>query len=598
MKCYIKDYPRPQFVRTDWENLNETWDFGFDDENAGEKEKWYQEFKGDKKINVPFTYETKLSGIQDETRHDFIWYHRTINVDGVKLENNRYILHFEGSDFITKVWVNGAYAGSHRGGYARCSFDVTNLVHDGENELTVKVEDSFDTQQPRGKQRWINENFGCWYVQTTGIWKTVWSEYVPKISLASVKMTPDLQNAALKLEYEVAAAEKDLDDDLMITATVSFQGTMVAKQCVLANQKHVETTINVAYEGTVGLEWGVRVWTPTEPDLYDIDFAVTHKGETVDTVGSYFAMREIRIDGSNILLNGHPLYQRLILDQGYWKDSHLTPPSEEALIEDIDKIHALGYNGLRKHQKTEDERFLYWCDVKGMLVWSEMAAAYRYTDYAVEEFTKEWMEIVRQNYNHPCIITWTPMNESWGVSQIETRKVEQHFTEVVYYLTKSLDTMRPVIVNDGWEHTVSDIITLHDYEEVGDTLYKRYTEYKDQILTTEVYHSGKSALANGYEYKGQPIIISEYGGIAFNNDDSGWGYGNKVNTKEDFIKRFDDITTAVKKIPYCCGFCYTQVSDVQQEINGLMDMERNFKVEPEIIQEINERKVGYWRTFM
>ena len=601
MECYKKDYPRPQLVRDNWTSLNGTWDSCFDDEARGERGSWYQMWPVNQAqtIEVPFTYETKRSGIGDERAHRQIWYRRSIEADAAQLSEGKHLwLHFEGSDFITKVWVNGAYAGSHRGGYARCSFDVTNLVHDGENELTVKVEDSFDTQQPRGKQRWINENFGCWYVQTTGIWKTVWSEYVPKISLASVKMTPDLQNAALKLEYEVAAAEKDLDDDLMITATVSFQGTMVAKQCVLANQKHVETTINVAYEGTVGLEWGVRVWTPTEPDLYDIDFAVTHKGETVDTVGSYFAMREIRIDGSNILLNGHPLYQRLILDQGYWKDSHLTPPSEEALIEDIDKIHALGYNGLRKHQKTEDERFLYWCDVKGMLVWSEMAAAYRYTDYAVEEFTKEWMEIVRQNYNHPCIITWTPMNESWGVSQIETRKVEQHFTEAVYYLTKSLDTMRPVIVNDGWEHTVSDIITLHDYEEVGDTLYKRYTEYKDQILTTEVYHSGKSALANGYEYKGQPIIISEYGGIAFNNDDSGWGYGNKVNTKEDFIKRFDDITTAVKKIPYCCGFCYTQVSDVQQEINGLMDMERNFKVEPEIIQEINERKVGYWRTFM
>ena len=390
MKCYIKDYPRPQFMRTDWENLNGTWDFGFDDENAGEKEKWYQEFKGDKKINVPFTYETKLSGIQDETRHDFIWYHRTINVDGVKLENNRYILHFEGSDFITKVWVNDAYAGSHRGGYARCSFDVTNLVHDGENELTVKVEDSFDTQQPRGKQRWINENFGCWYVQTTGIWKTVWSEYVPKISLASVKMTPDLQNATLKLEYEVAAAEKDLDDDLMITATVSFRGTTVAKQCVLANQKHVETTINVAYEGTVGLEWGVRVWTPAEPDLYDIDFAVTHKGEIVDTVGSYFAMREIRIDGPNILLNGHPLYQRLILDQGYWKDSHLTPPSEEALVEDIDKIHALGYNGLRKHQKTEDERFLYWCDVKGMLA----GEGYPVYEMTISDITKNRFKVI------------------------------------------------------------------------------------------------------------------------------------------------------------------------------------------------------------
>ena len=599
MKCYIKDYPRPQFVRADWENLNGSWDFDYDDENAGEKEKWYQEFKGDKKINVPFTYETKLSGIQDETRHDFIWYHRTINVDGVKLENNRYILHFEGSDFITKVWVNGAYAGSHRGGYARCSFDVTNLVHDGENELTVKVEDSYDPQQPRGKQRWIKENFGCWYIQTTGIWKTVWSEYVPKIGLASVKMTPDLQNAALKLEYEVDAAEEVLGEDLIVTASVSFKGVPVAKQSVMANQKHVGTTMNVSYYGSIGLEWGVCTWTPSQPDLYDIDFTVIYKGEAVDEIGSYFAMREIRIDGPNILLNGHPLYQRLILDQGYWRDSHLTAPSEEALIEDIDKIHALGYNGLRKHQKIEDERFLYWCDVKGMLVWSEMAAAYQYSDYAVEEFAKEWMEIVRQNYNHPCIITWTPINESWGVSQVETRRVEQHFTEAVYHLTKSFDMMRPVIVNDGWEHTISDIITLHDYEEVGDTLYKRYTEYKDQIMTTEVYHSSaKSAFANGYEYKGQPMIISEYGGIAFNNDDSGWGYGNKVNTKEDFIRRFDDITTAVKKIPYCCGFCYTQVSDVQQEINGLMDIDRNFKVEPEVIKEINERQIGYWRSFM
>ncbi len=599
MKCYIKDYPRPQFVRVEWENLNGEWDFGFDDKNVGEKEKWNQEFKGDKKINVPFTYETKLSGIEDETRHDFVWYHRIITVDGTKLEKNRYILHFEGSDFITKVWVNGAYAGSHRGGYARCSFDVTNLVHDGENELTVKVEDSYDPQQPRGKQRWIKENFGCWYIQTTGIWKTVWSEYVPKIGLASVKMTPDLQNAALKLEYEVDAAEEVLGEDLIVTASVSFKGVPVAKQSVMANQKHVGTTMNVSYYGSIGLEWGVCTWTPSQPDLYDIDFTVIYKGEAVDEIGSYFAMREIRIDGPNILLNGHPLYQRLILDQGYWRDSHLTAPSEEALIEDIDKIHALGYNGLRKHQKIEDERFLYWCDVKGMLVWSEMAAAYQYSDYAVEEFAKEWMEIVRQNYNHPCIITWTPINESWGVSQVETRRVEQHFTEAVYHLTKSFDMMRPVIVNDGWEHTISDIITLHDYEEVGDTLYKRYTEYKDQIMTTEVYHSsGKSAFANGYEYKGQPMIISEYGGIAFNNDDSGWGYGNKVNTKEDFIRRFDDITTAVKKIPYCCGFCYTQVSDVQQEINGLMDIDRNFKVEPEVIKEINERQIGYWRSFM
>ena len=604
MKCYKKDYPRPQFVRDNWVNLNGTWDFGFDDANQGEKEKWYEKFPGELKIEVPFTYETKLSGIQDERRHDNIWYHKTITVDASKLTDNRLLIHFEGSDFHTKLWVNGAYAGDHKGGYARFSFDITELVKDGENELTVKVEDSFDIQQPRGKQRWIDENFGCWYVQTTGIWKTVWTEYVPKIRLEHVKMTPNLHDMALEIEYQIDAPESAMaGGNLMVVATVTFGDMLISKTMTVMTSDHTKTKFDVFHktngQANCGMEWGVRTWSPESPDLYDITFEVVSDGKILDTVGSYFAMREIRIDGSNILLNGHPLYQRLILDQGYWKDSHLTPPSEEALIEDIDKIHELGYNGLRKHQKTEDERFLYWCDVKGMLVWSEMAAAYEYSDKAVEEFTREWTEIVRQNYNHPCIITWTPVNESWGVSQVETDPMQQHFTEMLYHLTKSMDRYRPVIVNDGWEHTISDIITLHDYEEVGETFYKRYMEFKEQILTTEVYHSSsKSALANGFAYKGQPIIISEYGGIAFNNDDSGWGYGNKVNTKEDFIRRFDEITTAVKELPYCCGFCYTQVSDVQQEINGLMDMERNFKVDPAVIKEINERKVGYWRSYM
>lgn len=600
MECYVKDYPRPQFVRNNWENLNGAWDFAFDDAHCGEQESWYKDFKGNMTIQVPFTYETKMSGIQDETRHDQIWYRRSFQVDGSRLEKENYKLHFEGSDFITKVWVNGQYVGDHRGGYARFSFDITDVVRDGENELVVKVEDSFDMQQPRGKQRWIDKNFGCWYVQTTGIWKTVWSEYVPKISLKNVKMTPNLQEHSLEVEYEVDAPENIMGEDLLVAASVSFKGVPVTKVITAVTAGHVETKADVFLRNNnFGLEWGVRTWSPEDPNLYDVKFQLLYQGNVEDTVASYFAMREIRIDGSNILLNGHPIYQRLILDQGYWKDSHLTPPSEEALMEDIDKIHALGYNGLRKHQKIEDERFLYWCDVKGMLVWSEMAAVYQYSDYAVSEFVSEWMEIVKQNYNHPCIITWTPFNESWGVSQIETRKSEQNFTEAVYYLTKSLDKYRPVIVNDGWEHTISDIITLHDYEEVGEVLKARYTEGKEEIMSTEIYHcSGKSAFANGYSYKGQPVIISEYGGIAFNNDDSGWGYGNKVNTKEEFIKRFDEITTAVKEIPYVCGFCYTQVSDVQQEINGMMDMERNFKVEPEIIKEINERKIGYWRSFM
>ena len=589
-KYYVKDYPRPQFVRDNWENLNGTWDFCFDDANKGEQEKWYEEFKGELKIEVPFTYETKLSGIQDESRHDNIWYHRTIKVDGNKLNQNDYILHFEGSDFVTKLWVNGQYAGSHRGGYARFSFDITALVKDGDNELVVKVEDSFDMQQPRGKQRWMDDSFLCWYVQTTGIWKTVWSEYVPKCRLANVKMTPNMEDYCLELEFNVKAPESSRSGDLMVETKVSFAGKMVSRTMTAITSDHVPAKADM-FEQDIFSRM-VKKWSPNTPNLYDIEFRLTMNGEVLDEVGSYAAMREIRIEGSDILLNGRPLYQRLILDQGYWKDSHLTPPSEEALIEDIDKIQALGYNGLRKHQKTEDERFLYWCDVKGMLVWSEVPAAYRYSDYAVAEFTAEWLEIVKQNYNHPCIITWTPFNESWGIDRVKTKRPQQHFTEAIYHLTKSIDPYRPVIVNDGWENTVSDIITLHDYEESGEVFKDRYLTYRDEILAGKVCHNQmEKAFALGYAYKGQPVIISEYGGIAFDNDDSGWGYGNKVRTKEDFIKRFDAITTAVKQIPYVCGFCYTQVSDVQQEINGLMDMERNFKVEPEIIKEINLRKV-------
>lgn len=593
VKCYQKNYPRPQFVRKQWENLNGTWDFCFDDEKIGEKQQWEKQIPAAHQIEVPFTYETKASGIADETRHDTIWYQTTITVDESQLAQNDLMLHFEGSDFYTKVWVNGCYVGDHRGGYARFSFAITEVVKAGENTIVVKVEDSYDTQQPRGKQRWIDRNFGCWYVQTTGIWKTVWMEYVPKVHLEKVKMTPNMKNRTLNLEYIVKAPEQMYGNNLYVSAEIHFEGVFIGKTITAVTAERTETTIAVLLRDPRGLEWGIRAWEPGNPNLYDIEFQLLSGNEVLDEIGSYFAMREISIEGSKILLNGQPLYQRLILDQGYWKDSHLTPPSEEALIEDIEKIQALGYNGVRKHQKTEDERFLYWCDAKGVLVWSEVAAAYQYSEYAVCEFTKEWMEIVTQNYNHPCIITWTPFNESWGINRVKQNRIEQHFTEAIYHLTKSIDPYRPVIVNDGWEHTVSDIITLHDYEEEGEILYRRYSEYKNEILRTQVYPgSSRAAFADGYEYKGQPIIISEYGGIAFDNGESGWGYGNKVDSKEAFIERFDKITTAVKKIPYVCGFCYTQVSDVQQEINGLMDMERNFKIEPEIIKEINERKVN------
>lgn len=228
-----------------------------------------------------------------------------------------------------------------------------------------------------------------------------------------------------------------------------------------------------------------------------------------------------------------------------------------------------------------------------MLVWCEGPSAYQFSDYAVTEFATEWLEIVKQNYNHPCIITWTPLNESWGMAEVKIRRDQQQFAEAIYHLTKSIDQSRPVIVNDGWEHTISDIITLHDYVAEGTDLKERYLNYQNELLSNDIaFDCTHTAFTHGYKYNGQPIMISEFGGIAFNNDDSGWGYGGKVNTKDAFLKRFDGLVSAVKELPYVCGYCYTQITDVQQEINGLMDIDRNFKIEPEIIKEINERKVG------
>ena len=614
--CYIPDYPRPQLVRKEWINLNGAWNFCFDDNGEGEANWPALGLPEDRvrEIKVPFTYETAASGIGDETVHSCVWYERAFFISGseqtvipdseqavrtgseqaVRADRKRLLLHLEGSDFETAVWINGKKAGSHRGGYERFSFDITDSICIGENHIAVCVKDSLSREQPRGKQRWMKENFACWYVQTTGIWKTVWMEWVPAAYLERVKLTTDLQRneieaeVSLNLEHFRKSGCEDITS-LEVEAAVFYHGELTARARLQA-QEHLVFRIGLDKPDPTD-QWGVHLWSPEAPNLYDIEFRLLRDGKEMDRADSYFGMREVQIKDSQVLLNGVPIYQKLILDQGYWEESHLTPPSEQALIEDIDRIHELGYNGLRKHQKLEDERFLYWCDVKGMLVWSEMAASYSYSDAAVEQFTREWTEIVRQNYNHPSIITWVPFNESWGIPKVRTDRTQQCFTEAIYYLTKSLDPMRPVVVNDGWEHTVSDLLTLHDYEAWGDALLDRYLTRKDEILAGKLPHCmDHFALAEGYSCHGRPVLISEYGGIAFAGAGEGWGYGDMVKDEEEFIRRFDSVTSAIKALPYVCGYCYTQVSDVQQEINGLMTADRKFKLDPSVIREINDRK--------
>ena len=579
---YRKEYPRPQFVRDNWQNLNGEWDFCFDDQNIGEREQWYQSFDWKVKIQVPFVYETAASGIGEEQFHPYVWYRRKFTVP-VDHNGQNIILHFQAVDYVAKVWVNGRYVGRHEGGYSAFSFDITmyTAVDGSENVVVVKVEDSNDCTQPRGKQRWREQSFGCWYVQTTGIWQSVWLECVNPQHLRSVKITPDLDTNSVYFDYDVNGTNDC--KELYLTTKIKLDGELIKEIGIAVDRSNLSASVELFSDKR---EWGVVTWSPGHPRLYEVEFLLSDTDSIVDEVHSYFGLRKVSIQKGKVLLNHTPLYQRLILDQGYWPESHLTPPSEEAIIADIDYILAMGYNGVRKHQKIEDPRFLYWCDVKGLLVWSEMVAAYEFNDQAMERFTKEWMEIVQQQYNHPSIITWVPFNESWGISRVFVDQKQQKFTEAIYYLTKSIDPYRPVIVNDGWEHTVSDILTLHDYEESGNQFLKRYAD-KDAITSNEISHMNyKYAMANGYEYRGQPIIISEFGGIAFKSE-SGWGYGNQVDSEEAFLERFRKITQAIKETEYICGYCYTQVSDVQQEVNGLLTEDRKPKLPIERIKEIN-----------
>ena len=580
---YIKDYPRPQLVREEWVNLNGEWDFRFDDALEGESAKWYERLQADRKITVPFAYETKASGIADETFHPCVWYERSVAVPA-EAEGKRIILHFQAVDYAATLWVNGSKIGMHEGGYAAFSFDITEAVEFGrENRITVQVVDGNSCTQPRGKQRWMKDNFGCWYVQTTGIWQTVWMEYVNPIHISRVKITPELERGSANFGYELGNAAHGYDG-LTLQTIIRFDGKLIRSTETSVERGTVTVDVSVVNEA-VG-EWKVKPWHPNHPKLSDVEMSLKQNGKPIDTAYSYFGMRSIRIAGDQIILNHTPIYQRLLLDQGYWSDTHLTPPSEEALLEDIDKTIALGFNGVRKHQKLEDPRYLYWCDRKGLLVWSEMPSTYEFGDDAVERFTQEWMDVVRQHYNHPSIITWVPFNESWGISDIATNRKQQQFTESIYHLTKAFDQMRPVIVNDGWEHTVSDIITLHDYEEIGAMLEERYRD-KDALLGNKIAHNThRYPFAQGYGYRGQPVIISEYGGIAFTSEE-GWGYGNQVRSEDEFLKRYEGITQAIKNLPYVCGFCYTQITDVQQEVNGLLTEDRKPKVNVEAIRGIN-----------
>ena len=305
-------------------------------------------------------------------------------------------------------------------------------------------------------------------------------------------------------------------------------------------------------------------------------------------MGSYFALREYTVKGDKIILNSRPFYARLLLDQGYWTESGLTPPDEEALIKDIEICKEMGFNGVRKHQKVEDERYFYYADILGFTVWCELPSNHWTSDASAVQITEEWLEIVRANYNHPSLVTWVVFNESWGVRNILSNSAQSNLATALYYLTKSIDTMRPVISNDGWEHAVSDILTLHDYEQDGKKLYERYDSLA-KVTQGSNLNDQPFPYANGYSYCGQPVIFSEFGGTAYVCDERrGWGYGDGVGGDEEFLTRFGELVGAIDKLDFS-GFCYTQITDVQQEVNGLLHEDRSPKVPLAEIKARNKR---------
>ena len=572
-KCYIPQYPRPQFVRADWQNLCGEWDFGFGEET---NENNAILGKLPRKIIVPFSYQTKASGIGLEEHHSIVWYSRKISGKAGK----RTILNIDGADYETSVFVNGKLVGTHCGAYSRFSFDITDFLAKEDNILTIRCFDDNHPIQVRGKQRWENHNFGCWYVETTGIYKSVWLEYVDDVYLTNLKITPSIKDYSVRFDFEVNKPSHDTE----VKFAVSYDGKPICSARVSADD--VDNGVSIRLDSRE-LTYQVEQWSVGNPALYDVDITVYNNDVPVDTVGSYFGLREYVTKDDKIMLNNVPFYARLVLDQGYWPDSGLTPPSEEALVKDILLCKEMGFNGARKHQKVEDERYFYYADILGFTVWCELPSNHWASDKATKQITKEWLDIVVQNYNHPSLVSWVIFNESWGVRNIMLSPEQSNLATGLYYLTKSIDSMRPVISNDGWMHAKSDILTIHHYEQDGEKLYSYYDDlYK--LASGDITGNQHLPFANGYKYEGQPIIMSEFGGTAYTGEtnDVCWGYGNGVANDEEYIERLTCLVDAIKRMNIS-GYCYTQITDVEQEVNGVLRADRTPKVAPQYIKKIN-----------
>lgn len=545
-------YPRPELVRENWTNLCGEWEFEFDFGRSGRERGLPQKAKLERRINVPFCPESELSGIGYKDFIGACWYRKTLSVH--PRDNERTLLNFEAAYHTTEVFVNGKSVGIHRGGYTPFTFDITGALCDGENVITMCCEgDSRSRFEPSGKQSEQFSSHGCMYTRSTGIYAPVWLETVPRTHLKTVKMEPDTDNS--RLFCDLAFSESG---EKTVTLTAALDGKTVGTVTAQTTMKVLKTVIDL---DTLSL------WSPESPTLYDLTIEVTANGQT-DAVRSYFGMRKIELDDVCLKINGKRIFQRLVLDQGYYPDGIYTAPDDEAFARDIRISMRLGFNGARLHERVFERRFLYEADRLGYLVWGEYANwGFDHTDSdGLQYFLPEWTEAVARDYNHPALIGWCPFNETWDR---DGKQQSDALLREVYLETKRLDRVRPVIDTSGNYHVMTDIYDIHDYCQDIAAYHRRYDKFEDG----EIFENRPGRQT----YAGQPYFISEYGGIKWSEDESSWGYGDTPKSVEEYVERYTSMIEILMKNPRVCGVCYTQLYDVEQEQNGIYHYDRSPK---------------------
>lgn len=567
------EYPRPQFVRDEWVNLNGTWSFEFDFSRSGMDRKLYESKGFDNEILVPFAPQSGLSGVGFKDFIPEMWYHRVISIPENWKDRN-VILHFGAVDYIASVYIDGRIAGRHWGGSSSFDIDITDMVMPGqEHDLVVRVEDDERSgQYAKGKQCGRFDSFGCEYTRTTGIWQTVWMEPVSGTGLKDIYVIPDLDQSRFIIEpsyYGLSSGQKlrvrVLDGDRVVSSAVVPSSA----------QSYAELPVRKA-----------RTWSPESPFLYGIELEViSADGSVTDRVRSYAGMRKIHIEGNRIYLNNEPVYLRFVLDQGFYPDGIWTAPDDQALKRDIELSMAAGFNGARLHQKVFEPRFHYWADKLGYLTWGESASwgANVNNPLSARHFLTEWEETVVRDRNHPSIIVWTPFNETWEHPEDrEAAREACRMVSDVYKLTKNLD-YRPCHDVSGNYHVMTDIFSVHHYMQDPEELRGWLAPENGLVRQADLEHRET-------EYGGQPYLVDEYGGIKWvagrEYSEISWGYGDAPKTLEEFYRRLEGLTDVILGYGHICGYCYTQLTDVEQEQNGIYSYDRTPKFDMDRIRAI------------